>query len=124
MRVAIIFFLSLFCFLLGGHSSAVANARYADYCHSSAETIEKPSPTKFSSTFPHETVKEYFFNVEDEDEDFTFVRKYVLQAKYFILFTYTVILSSICKHRETLPFCSHFSYISSYKYILQRVLRI
>jgi hypothetical protein len=65
------------------------------------------------------------FDDDDEQEDFIFARKYVLPLTFFITLVSLSILTALyatVKHR--LPFCAHFSYTSSHKYILHRVFRI
>lgn len=69
--------------------------------------------------------KEYFINISDDDDEVNNSRKQIITSKYAFALAYSFTLHHFYKHPETrLPFCSHFSYTSSYKYIFQRVLRI
>lgn len=134
MKVAIVFFLSLCFLLLKGHTDV-----YADIHHNSAsystQYIEKKQQTQLENTNRNFPVikdngltdkREDFISLEDEDDDdFAFSRKYVLLAKYFITLAYASILICFYKHlKNRLPFCRHLSYSSSYKYLLQRSLRL
>lgn len=68
--------------------------------------------------------REDFISIEDDDEQ-TVSWKQVLPAKVFTSPDYSSLLISFHHYQKNrLPFCKHFSYTSSYKYILQRVLRI
>ena len=49
----------------------------------------------------------------------------MLLPKYFFTLAYASLLIYFYSYfKNRLPFCKHLSYASSYKYILQRVLRI
>ncbi|MDB5120740.1 MAG: hypothetical protein JWN56_1958 [Sphingobacteriales bacterium] len=132
MRVAYLFFLSLCFLLLGGcnygYNGAHHNRSYSQV--QTPETIQKVKVVNLSQDFPVITnaslseEKAYIVSFEDEDEDLDFARKYVLLAKCFFILSYSFIFSSFYNYfKDTLPFCKHLSYCS-YKYILQRVLRI
>ncbi|GGI50763.1 hypothetical protein GCM10011425_19750 [Mucilaginibacter galii] len=61
----------------------------------------------------------------DEDENDSSARRYVLLAKYALIVAYTLVLSYLITRLEVrLPVLRHLSYISSYKYIVQRAIRI
>jgi hypothetical protein len=65
------------------------------------------------------------FDDDDVQEDFLVVRKYMLPITYFFTLASLSIFNLFYSHtKNRLPFCTHFSYTSSRKYILQRVLRI
>ncbi|WP_214225974.1 hypothetical protein [Pedobacter sp. B4-66] len=134
MKTVILFLLSL-CFLLLGRSDhAYAGAHQNTASYSSALNTEKPQLTKFINTAQDLPViksncfseqREDFISVENEDEDFVSARKSALPVKYIITLAYASILNSSSNYvKNRLPFCKHFSYTSSYKYILQRVLKI
>jgi len=62
---------------------------------------------------------------DDDDDDIVFSRKLVVVAKQFVALSYTFISVHFYNyHKNRLPFCRHFSYTSSIKYIIQRVLRL
>lgn len=69
--------------------------------------------------------REDFLSIDDEDEDQVCLRKQIVVTKSFAALAQTFAFDLLRLHpKNRLPFCSHLSYISSYKYILQRVLRI
>lgn len=123
MKVAIVFFLSLCLFMLKGHVDAYGSARHP----------EKTQQIKFGNAGTGLQVtknngltdrKEELISIED-DEDVVSSRKYVLPAMYFIILAYaSVSINFSCYLKSSLPFCGHLSFTSSYKYILQRVLRL
>lgn len=62
---------------------------------------------------------------DDDDDDLLSARKFVIVTKHFVALSYAFISFHFCDyHKNRLPFCRHFSYTSSFKYILQRVLRL
>jgi len=134
MKTVVVFFLSLCFLILGKHGYAYVGTHHSANSHSPAQHIEKLQPTKFinttqdlptvkSNTFSEK--REDFLSVENEDEDFVSARKSTLPVKYILTLAYAPALiysNNYVKNR--LPFCKHLSYTSSYKYILQRVLKI
>lgn len=60
--------------------------------------------------------------VEDEEESFS-GRKHLLISTYF-LFNPQEPASYYSYLKNPLPFCNHFSYSSSYKFIIHRVIRV
>ena len=123
MRVITVFFLFLGFLLLR-----------SGFCYSAAQYIEKTQQTNFANTdqslhlVKHNNLsdkKEEFISVEDDDDDLVSARKYVSVVKSFIVLACTTILIDFySSFKNRLPFCKHLSYTSSYKYILQRVLRL
>ncbi len=136
MREVVVFFLSLCLLLLRWHGDACARVRHDSLCFSAALQIEKAKEIKFeniSQNFPIvkdnslNDKKEEFIGVEDDDDDdnLVFARKHFILIKYFITLAYTSLLISFYNYlKNRLPFCRHLSYTSSFKYILQRVLRL
>lgn len=134
MKTAVVFFLSLCFFLLGRLNHVYAGAHYSTSNYSTVQKIEKLQQAKLvianqglpevkNSTIGDK--KEDFISVEDEDDDLVSVRKSVLPAKYFATLNYaSILIYSNAYFKNRLPFCKHLSYTSSYKYILQRVLKI
>jgi len=130
----VIFFLSLCFLLIKGNDDAYATFLQKKPASSPVQKIEKRLERKFGSAnqgfpvFRNNTFKEQkedFISLEDDDEELTFSRKYVLLAKYFVVLAYTALLACCYNYfKSRLPFCWHLSYISTHKYILQRVLRI
>lgn len=63
--------------------------------------------------------------VDEDDDDSISSRKLVEITNYFISFLYDHLFADYHRYKkERLPFCKHFSYSSSFKYIIQRVIRI
>jgi|GEM_PF-672828 len=145
MKVVIVFFLSLCFLLLKGHTDVYADVQhhspgysivYHDsFSYAPAQYIEKKQQAQLENidrNFPvikdnslNDKKEEFVSLEEDDDDDSVFSRKYVLLAKYFITLTYASILICFYNYfKNRLPFCRHLSYSSSYKYILQRVLRL
>ncbi|MFP5079015.1 hypothetical protein [Pedobacter sp. JCM 36344] len=132
MRATFLLFLSLCFFLLTG-------SQYS-YSHTNAQDTHKPdekiiithssSKTVAPAFFLHKNktlteIKEDFINIEDDDEEFVIARKHIELINYFVTLAYASILVHFYNYlKNCLPFCKHLSYKSSYKYILQRVLRI
>jgi hypothetical protein len=137
MKAAAVFLLCLFCLLLGGSKPAQATGHDTLRSYSPMQHVEKPGQTSpFSMRLASLPVRNHSisdkketltidFDDDDFQEDFVFNRKYVLQLSYFVVLASLSLLSglfAVVKNR--LPFCAHFSYTSSPKYILQRVLRL
>lgn len=122
MRVTI-FFICL-CFLL------VVGYNYV--CYAPVHNIEKTQQVKFTNTRQDYTVirdvssnegTEYLIADEVEDEDISnaFARKYRLLTRYYQVISHTSVLSYQHNYSEDRqPLCGHLSY----KYIIQRALRI
>lgn len=130
----VVTFLVLCFFLLGGYTPAHAGAPDCKVSYSLASHIEQAQQVEKRTTSRHylisrdnELEKEstLIISVEDEDEEEDIVRKHIVPAKYLLAFYYTFFsIHSSCSLSEPLSFCQHLSYISSCKYIAQRVLRI
>jgi hypothetical protein len=130
----VVTFLVLCFFLLGGYASAHAGAPDYKLSYSLISHIEKTGQVE-NRTINHRYLvsrdnglgegNTLIISVEDEDEDEDIVRKHVVPAKYLLAFYYTFF--PIHSHNilsEPLSFCEHLSYVSSCKYLEQRVLRI
>ncbi|WP_316819135.1 hypothetical protein [Pedobacter nyackensis] len=135
MKAAIVFFFSLCFLLLKGHTDVYAAIHDDSFSYSSAQHVEKKQQTHLETTNQDLPVikdaslnskKDEFVSLENEDDDDSmFSRKYVLLTKYFITLAYASVLVCFYNYfKNRLPFCRHLSYSSSYKYILQRVLRL
>lgn len=134
MRIVFLFLIS-FCFLSFGDCNCV----YAGTPHNKthylpAQNIEKTQQVNFApSNLDYTIIKnvdltdeqDYLNDLEDEDENLVSASRYILLARVFLTFSCTFILSFLYSSAKgRLPFCGHLSYISSYKYIIQRSLRI
>lgn len=135
MRAVAVFFLSLCFFLLGGRNGVFAAKPHHSTSHSAIQRTDKQQ-IKIGNTCRYLFLisnnnltekKEDFTSVEDEgdEEDGCSARKQVLPLRYAIRPVHSAELIYICNCLSgSLPFCEHLSYTSSFKYILQRVLRI
>jgi hypothetical protein len=137
MKAVALFILCLFFALLNGSEAAHATGHDTLRSYSPAQhlTEQEQAPTLqmrlalLSDRNLQVSGKKESLNVDfdddDEQEDFIFARKYVLPATYFIILTsFSVLSECFSTVKNRLPFCTHFSYTSANKYILQRVLRI
>jgi len=137
MKAAAAFLLCLFFLLLGGSKPAQANGHdtlrsYSPRLHSEKMGQKTPFqmrlanlPVRNHSISDKKESLTIDFDDDEFQEDFVFSRKYVLPLSYFIVLASLSLLSgffAVVKNR--LPFCTHFSYNSSPRYILQRVLRL
>ena len=114
-------FVSFFCLitlLLGINSSG-----YAEVMPTNAVKVSRD--LHLVKTNNLSTKKEDCLSISNEDEDLACSRKQVLIQKSAVGIAQIFLLNHFYNYpKNRLPFCSHFSYTSSYKYILQRVLRI
>lgn len=136
MRIVVVFALFLFFLLFGSYHDVRAEAITRASNYSSASIITGVSHERSVNTYQDLPLiksngfiekKDDFTRVEneDEEEDVVFARKYILLTKYFVTLACVSVFSYFYNYiKNRLPFCRHFSYTSSYKYILQRVLRI
>ena len=130
MRV-FIFLIYLCSLLLRGYDYVFIDTHYNNVC-SSAVQYEKDRQATFANTKRDDSIikdagpneeEEYLVrnDVEDEDGNSVFARKYKLQACRNLIPSYTYVLSYLPNSfKDHLSFCGHLPYI----YILQRVLRI
>lgn len=137
MRAVAVFFLCLFFAILNGSEAAHATGHDTLRSYSPALHVDSQSQTPtlkmrlallpIRNNHVSEKKESLTIDVDDDDvqEDFIFARKYVLPLSYFITLTGLSILTGLVSTvKNRLPFCGHFSYTSTNKYILQRVLRI
>lgn len=134
MRTIVLFFLFL-CFLfVGRHYHAYGNARTNGLRNTVAQTTDKIKQLGYSIiNHDHAAIKRNsaahgghdLVTDLDEDEYNQSARRYVLLDKYSLIVSFTLVLSYLYSCiKERLPIVRHLSYISSYKYIAQRALRI
>lgn len=133
MRVVVIFSLLLFSFLVGSHDTVYAGVGHGNTYYSQAQLSEKAQRQKPGKLEQKRIIKkntilnedEEFFGIENENDGPVFSRKYVLLAESSVIVVYASILFCFYHYqKKRLPFCKHLSYTASYKYILQRTLRI
>jgi len=129
MRAAYLFIIAM-CFLfLGGNNYACSGLHHSNLNapvqhgqkHQIRFTDNNRGRTYVKSTNLNDK-KDILLDVEDEDDHIVFSGKYVLLAN----FTFALFLSYLfCSYiKSSLPSGIHFHYVSSYKYLLQRALRI
>ena len=134
MRTIVLFFLFL-CFLfVGRHYHAYGSDHPNGTRNTVAQTTDKIKQLSFSViNHDHAVVKSnstgqggsFLISDLDEDENNPLARRYLLLAKYSLIVSYTLVLSYLFSClKESLPVIRHLSYTSSYKYIVQRALRI
>jgi len=134
MRTIVLFFLFL-CFLfVGRHYHAYESVRANGLRNTVAQTTDKIKQLNYSIikhdlavVKKHSKVQDgnYLISDFDEDENNPSAKRYMLMAKYSLIVAYTIVLSYLITClEERLPVIRHLSYISSYKYIVQRALRI
>jgi len=137
MRTIIIFFLSLFFLLFKGHvDSYAADGHYSKGYYFSAKRTDKSEQQQFGKLLKdlplvkHNHISEKKDDVvsienEEDSEDPGYIRKQNLPIKYAVALSFSSTLyHDYHSSKNRLPLCRHLSYTSSYKYILQRVLRI
>ena len=135
MRAVVVFFLSLCCFLLGGHKDIFAAKPHHSTSHAVIQRTDKQqirigNTCRYLFLISSNSLTEKkadFTSVEDEgdEEDGLSARKQVLTLRHAGTPVHSAALIYRCTCLNgSLPFCEHLSYTSSFKYILQRVLRI
>ncbi|WP_345952001.1 hypothetical protein ABDD95_11300 [Mucilaginibacter sp. PAMB04274] len=134
MKTVYIFLVSLFFLLLGGDNYAYTGAHLKRAKYSSAQDVSKVQKVSLGTVNKDNTLikqanlsedSEHLISVEDEDESDGLARRHLLLDKYSLLLAYTFVLNLFyISFVKRLPFCSHLSYSSSYKYLLQRSLRL
>lgn len=137
MKAAAAFLLCLFFLLLGGSKPAQATGHdtlrsYAPFQHLQKQGQSSPLRMRLANLPVHNhsisDKKESLtidFDDDDFQEDYVFSRKYVLPLSYFIVLASLSLLSGFFAFvKNRLPFCAHFSFNASPRYILQRVLRL
>jgi hypothetical protein len=135
MKAVAVFILFVCFFLFTGYHDVHAETHYSKTSYLTALNITKSGQIKSAITnlsslqLENNSLakKKEDLSIDDgnEGEDFTILRKSVLITRFFVTLASLSILSSLYNFiKNRLPFCSHFSYTSSFIYILQRVLRI
>lgn len=136
MRLVITFFLSLCFLLIRGYDHLYARAYNNPTCYSPAKLSagselggldnEKDKQTVIHKATSSDSETEAINARETEDdEELIAPRKYVEITNYFITFLQAHLAGDgSCYLKSRLPICEHFSYTSSDKYIVQRVIRV
>jgi len=134
MRTIVLFFLFLSFLFVGRHYRAYGNVHANGLRNTVAQTTDKIKQLSYSIiNHDHAVIKNngtahsghYLVTDLDEDEYNPSARRYILLDKYSLIVSFTLVLSYLYSCiKERLPIVRHLSYISSYKYIAQRALRI
>jgi hypothetical protein len=133
MKVVVIYLLFLFSLLLKTHDNVYAGVRHNSTHYSQTQHIQKAAKAQLGNVDGRHFIKrntvlieeKEFFGIENEDDTQVFSRKDVLLSDSSVIIVYASILFCFYYYqKKRLPFCKHFSYTASYKYILQRTLRI
>jgi hypothetical protein len=136
MRVVTTFLLLLSFLLVRGHHHLYAHAYHQNTSYSPVKLLEQSehlyatcdedSTTTIGQALPADEQNGALDATEMEDEEDSFSsRKYVEITNYFLSFFYAQASGALQpSSRQRLPFCEHLSYQSSFKYIIQRVIRI
>jgi len=133
MRALYIIVIAL-CFLaLRGHNYTFAKTHQNHLAYSPARVSDTFADAEADTKNQHqltitglESNKASHFVIDvDDDDDYVFARKYVLQAKYYALLTYALVFSFLFLYvKIPLPAPGHLSRISACLYLKQGVLRI
>ncbi|BAV05969.1 hypothetical protein FLA_1984 [Filimonas lacunae] len=95
-------------------------ASHVDDCHEVQVFSFNDAASGKNSVYDKEDATE----VEDDDESISF-RKYSEISNFTVSFIFTQVPGNfVCIHNNRLPFCKHFSYSSSSKYIVHRSIRV
>lgn len=134
MRLVLTLFLSLLFLLLRGDSNLSSHANHNISFHL-ARHFQRPEQANSVTTKNIRTViedatvpgeeNEFVNATETEDDELIAPRKYTEISNYFFTFFYSHLSGYFNQYlNNRLPFCKHFSYTSSNKYIVQRVIRV
>jgi len=134
MKPAVIFFLAFFFLFLkdgGGVFAGEIQHTVSQSANQRGNTYHPAVSNHLTRGLPEvrqgRTVdwKENIISLEEESEELISAPKFELLVKYIFTLAYASVLLLLCHSvKNRLPFCKHFSYISSSIYILQRVLRL
>ncbi len=135
MRIDVLLFLLLFFLVITGSNPVTTGVHHNKTSYQPTQNIVKAQQCRLEYAnlgLPliindnlSQKKDDFISLADDDDDDLIFSRKLVVVAKQFVTLSYTFISVHFCNyHKNRLPFCSHFSYTSSFKYILQRVLRL
>jgi hypothetical protein len=132
-RLLVNFFLSLCFFLLKGHSHLYADTDQENLYTSLRQHSESTVQIKVFDLRSHQPLisnapssgakKEKIKATEVEEEESFSARKHLQISHYFCLSSQEP-TSDYSYLKNPLPFCNHFSYSSSDKFIVHRVIRV
>jgi hypothetical protein len=133
MKAVYLFLVALFFLLSGGSLAYAGNSHQGKGSYLTAHHAKSAAQANIQRNRPEHVVvgsaaakqdQQLLITDENEDDNFS-VRKHVALVKYSLIFAYTLVLSCLFSFfKARLPFCIHLSYLSSYKYIVHRALRI
>jgi hypothetical protein len=120
--------------LLGGYALTCHNV----IGYSPKKAVDRPPKLNYSSRYDNAEItkapapktrkgreKIKAIEIEEETEESGLCKKYLETGNTLIAFLNTQELSPVYQYfKGSLPFCEHFSYFSSYKFIIHLVIRI
>ena len=135
MRIDILLFLLLFFLVITGSNPVSNSVHHNKTSYQPTQNIVKAQQSRLEYAnlgLPliindnlNQKKDDLISLADDDDDDIVFSRKLVVAAKQFVALSYTFVSVHFYNyHKNRLPFCRHFSYTSSIKYIIQRVLRL
>ncbi|RYF88273.1 MAG: hypothetical protein EOO03_08775 [Chitinophagaceae bacterium] len=123
MRAIIILLLCLCQLSLKAHDHSTSPAKHNDAGH--VQLHDQKENTHFDRQHQISEAKEYLTIQEDEDDNATSARKYVLLAKSpLVHFLLPALLDFYPSINSSIQYCCQASHTHANKYITQRVLRI
>lgn len=132
MRAVFIFCLTLFSLLF--KADAANHATISPSSQDYRLFVESPYHKQHHAPFhknahvhlqKSSSLKEVNLVEEAQDEDENLARKSKINLRQVAYLYYAFLISDFCTIKKlALPYCEHFSYISSIKYLLLRVFRI
>jgi hypothetical protein len=131
MRTVYLFFLSFYFLLAGAHHHAYGQVQIKGIERVVAKQLSKTQQIKANGNSQlHALIlaagtsdtEAFFVNDEDDDNSATRIEHLLSRYALSISFAFFCVLYSTVK--STLPLCNHLSYLGTYKYLLQRSLRI
>jgi hypothetical protein len=131
MRTVYLFFLTFYFLLAGAHHHAYGQVQVKGIGDIVAKQLSKSKQVKANgNTQLHALIlangtsgSEAFF-VNDEDDDSSATRIQHLLSKYALAVSFAFFCVLFRTVKTSLPLCNHLSYLGTYKYLLQRSLRI
>ncbi|MBC7653640.1 MAG: hypothetical protein H7098_04095 [Oligoflexus sp.] len=122
-----IFLFLMLVALLSTHSGKVFNQNFSTQKPRNQFSKSLLQDQKISILMKHDlsNYDDDFISVENDDDDFVFIRKLIIPTHYLMSFLLVAIfIFCLLRFKNRLPSCNHFSYAATPTYLLQRVLKI
>lgn len=139
MKLVFRFFLSLYFLLVSGYGYVYANTYQEHIGYSASKIIASQQPDapgllQDNLIFTNRTVPAHTENAhekidvqdnEDEEEELTSFKEYLELGNAVTNFFHSLTFGDYSRYvKKSLPFCKHFSYLSSDTYIILCVIRV